>query len=216
MKRMTFITGHYGSGKSEFSVNLALTKKIHMLIDLDIVNPYFRSRELEKLLSENNVQLVASSVKDSLGSDLPYIAKEAFIPFHKNYVTSVFDLGGDPVGARVLRQFSEFYDEREADLLLCINVYREKTADPEGIISTIREIEESSGQKITGLINNSNFLRDTTYEDLLYGEKVIKKVTESTGLEIMYTGVYEDIIKLCGPLAGEILALKLYLRKKWL
>jgi len=66
MKRMTFITGHYGSGKSEFSVNLALTKKIHMLIDLDIVNPYFRSRELEKLLSENNIQLVASSVKDSL------------------------------------------------------------------------------------------------------------------------------------------------------
>ena len=216
MKRMTFITGHYGSGKSEFSVNLAITKKIQMLIDLDIVNPYFRSRELEEHLSLNNVQLVASPIRAALGSDLPYISKEAFIPFHQNYVTSVFDLGGDPVGARVLRQFSDIYDEKETDLLLCVNVYREKTGSIVGILEMIQEIEASSGYKITGLINNSNFLRDTNYEDLLYGEKILKEVAVKTGLQICYTGVYEDIIDSCGTLAGEVLAMKLYLRKKWL
>ncbi len=71
MKRITFITGHYGSGKSEFAVNLAISEGANMIVDLDIINPYFRSRELARLLEEKNVSLVSSPLKDATGSDLP-------------------------------------------------------------------------------------------------------------------------------------------------
>lgn len=216
MKRITFITGHYGSGKSEFSVNLAIIKNVKMLVDLDIVNPYFRSRELENTLNENNIKLVSSTVPDSLGSDLPYISKEAFEPFHNQELSAIIDLGGDGVGAKLIRQFSDLIKYEEVDLLFCINCYRDLTSTPDKIIEMIHEIESSGGLKVTGLINNSNFLRDTVYEDLLYGEKIVKEVSGKMNLDIVYTGVYEDIIKHCGKLEGELIPLKLYLRKKWL
>ena len=216
MKRITFITGHYGSGKSEFAVNLAIMEGIDLLIDLDIINPYFRSRELAQLLAENNIKLISSPLKDALGSDLPYIAKEAFAPFSNMATRSIYDLGGDRAGARLLRQFKDMMMPDEVDLLLCVNVYRELTSSSEKIVDMIRQIEESGGFQISGLINNSNFLRDTTYDDLLYGESILKEVEKRCQLDIVYTGVYEDIISKCGPLAGKVIPLKLYLRKKWL
>ncbi|HOA79045.1 MAG: ATP-binding protein [Bacilli bacterium] len=216
MKRITFITGHYGSGKSEFAVNLAISEGANMIVDLDIINPYFRSRELARLLEEKNVSLVSSPLKDAAGSDLPYIAKEAYQPFSAPDIRAIYDLGGDRAGARLMRQFKDLMNIAEVDLLLCVNVYRELTSSPEKITDIIRQIEESAGFRVTGLINNSNFLRDTTYDDLLYGETVLKEVEKRTRLAIVYTGVYEDLAKKCGPLAGQVIPLKLYLRKKWL
>lgn len=215
MKKITFITGHYGSGKSEFTVNLAIQKKISTVVDLDIVNPYFRSRELEKILTEYQIKLISSTEKNALGSDLPFISPEAFAPFHSNE-TAIYDLGGDGVGAKLIRQFLDLIEPENVDLLLCINVYREQTSKHEKIIKMIKEIEVSSGLKVTGLINNSNFLRDTTYDDLLVGEKIIQEVVNITGLPILYTGVYEDILHKCSTLQGEVIPLKLFLRKKWL
>jgi hypothetical protein len=216
MKRITFITGHYGSGKSEFSVNLALLKQVDYLIDLDIVNPYFRSRELEGLLGQASIEMISSPLKDALGSDLPFISARAYEPFQGKEKTAIFDLGGDDVGAKVTRQFLDRLDIEEVDVLLCINVYREKTSSKEGIHMMVQQIEGASGLKITGLINNSNFLRDTNYEDLLIGEKILQEVAKERNISIKYTGVYENIVKMCGPLAGEVIPLKLYLRKKWL
>src|SRR5690606_32713443 len=128
----------------------------------------------------------------------------------------IYDLGGDPVGARILRQFVDTLKIEEADLLLCINVYREQTSSVEKILKMINDIESSGGLKINGLINNSNFIRDTVYQDLLDAEEIIKEVAKIKNLEIIYTGVYENILKSCGPLGGEIIPLKIYLRKKWL
>lgn len=157
MKRITFIAGHYGSGKSEFSLNLAIQKRVSTLVDLDIVNPYFRSRELEKLLNENHVKMVSSPLEKALGSDLPFISSQAFSPFSQPQVTAIYDLGGNGVGAKLIRQFLDFINKEETDLLLCINIYREETDDVAKIIKMINEIESSGGLKVTGLINNSNF-----------------------------------------------------------
>ena len=216
MKRITFITGHYGSGKSEFSLNLAIIKHMTMLIDLDIVNPYFRSRELESILNQNQIKLVASTLKNSLGSDLPFISGDSFQPFLNKNIKAIYDLGGDHVGARLLRQYDEFTNDEEVDLLLCINVFREETATSEKILKMIADIESSAGIRISGLINNSNLLRDTTIDDVLYGEKIIKEVSAFTNLEILYTGIKTDIIDHSIELAGEVIPLQLYLRKKWL
>lgn len=215
MKRLTFITGHYGSGKSEFSVNLAIRKGIKNIVDLDIVNPYFRSRELVDILKKSDIELISSPVENSLGSDLPYIAREAYTLINSQD-TVIYDLGGDPVGARILRQFVDSIKLEDADLLLCINVYREQTSTAEKINKIIDEIESSGGLKVTGLINNSNFIRDTTYQDLLDAEEIIIEVAKQRNLDILYTGVYENIYDSCGELLGEVIPLKLYLRKKWL
>ena len=214
MKKITIITGHYGSGKSEFSINLALNKKVDMLIDLDIVNPYFRSRELMPLLKENNIELVSSSLENSLGSDLPFISKDAFLPFSNNNIKAIYDLGGDNVGAKLLKQFN--ITQEDVDFLLCINIYRERSQTAEQIFNLIKEIETSSGVKVTGLINNSNFLRDTTFDDIKLGEEEIKKLYNTTNLKIKYTGVYENINLQNHDFEGELIPLKLYLRKKWL
>ena len=214
MKRITFICGHYGSGKSEVATNLAIKKQVKMIFDLDIVNPYFRSRELEDLFNEHHIKIISSTLKDTTSSDLPFISHEIMQPFHAPNLSAIYDLGGNGVGARMLRQFSEVINE-EVDLLIVININRMETSNVELIIKMIDSIEASSGVKVTGLINNTNLLRETTVEDILKGEKVIKEVGRIRNLDILYTGVYKNIntdIKFC----GERLDLQLYLRKSWL
>lgn len=215
MKRITFITGHYGSGKSEVATNLAIQTGVDVIVDLDIVNPYFRSRELQDVFDKHNIKLVSSTLESALGSDLPYISPNVFNPFINKDTKAIFDLGGDGVGARMLRQFSDYINE-EIDLLLCINIYREETNTANGIIRMIRSIESSGGIKVTGLINNTNLLRDTTIEDLKKGEEIIKEVSKTLNLDIVYTCIGEYIDNVDYKFAGKNIRLKLYLRKHWL
>ena len=212
MKRITFITGHYGSGKSEVATNLAIIKHVDMIIDLDIVNPYFRSRELETVFNTHGIKLVGSPVANSLGSDLPFISSEIMTPFIYPHLKAVYDLGGDAVGARLLRQFSL---NEECDLLLCINIYRDDTSSVDKIIKMIDSIEAMGGAKITGLINNTNLIRNTTIDDIIKGEAIIKQVSEIKHLDIKYTTVNIPL-KREVKFAGELLEIELYLRKKWL
>ena len=216
MKRITIITGHYGSGKSEFSINLALAKQVDYLVDLDIVNPYFRSREQANLLEEHGVKLISSTIPKSLGSDLPYIAKESFHPFYQSSIRAIYDLGGDDIGARLLRQYQHIILDEEAILLLCINVFREQTSTVQKILQVMQKIESSGGVKIGGLINNSNFLRETTIEDVMYAQEIIQEVARQSKLPICYTALRKDLLPYADNLAGEVLGLTLYLRKKWL
>lgn len=216
MKRITFIAGHYGSGKSEFSLNLAINKKVNVLVDLDIVNPYFRSREVEEKLKEFEIKLISSSLKNALGSDLPFLSSDIYLPFYNKEITAIYDLGGNDTGAKIFRQFSDLYILEEVDLLLVINVYREDTGTKELIIKMIQSIESSTGIKVSGLINNSNYLRETKIKDILNGEKIILEVAKSLDLKVVYTAVYEELVNNELKFQGEIIPLKLYLRKIWL
>ncbi len=211
MKNITFIVGHYGSGKSEFSINYAINKGIEMIIDLDVVNPYFRSREVEQLLNENKIELAASPLEKSSGSDLPFVSSKMYFPFYKE-IKAVYDLGGNDVGAKLLRQFSELV--KDYDMFLVINIFREETETKEKIIKMINQIEGSSGLSVTGLINNTNLLRDTTKEDVLLGEQLVKEVSKELNLPIVFTSVKEDLAN--NKFEGEVMPLKLYLRKEWL
>ncbi len=211
MKNITFIVGHYGSGKSEFSINYAIKKGMEMIIDLDVVNPYFRSREVESVLNEHGIELAGSPMEKSSGSDLPFVSSKMYFPFYKE-IKAVYDLGGNDVGAKLLRQFSEFVKDYE--MLLVVNIYREETENKEKIIKMINQIEGSSGLNVTGLINNTNLLRSTTKEDVLLGEKIVKEVSEELNLPIVFTSVKEDLVN--NKFEGEVLPLKLYLRKDWL
>lgn len=215
MKRITIITGHYGSGKSEVATNLAIQKHVDAIIDLDIVNPYFRSRELEIEFKSHNIKLISSTIANALGSDLPYISPQVFEPFINKNIKAIYDLGGDGVGARLLRQFSDYLDN-DIDLLCCINIFREETSSVTKILKMINILESGGGVKITGLINNTNLLRDTSLEDIKNGERIIKEVAELTKLPIVYTSVGNYLDTTGTLFAGEKLEIELYLRKKWL
>lgn len=215
MKRITIISGHYGSGKSECSINLAIHHRVSMVVDLDIINPYFRSREQEKLLATYGIEMIASPLENALGSDLPYISKKIYLPLYDTSKTAIYDLGGSVSGARLVRQITD-YLTNDYDHLLCVNIYRDETKDEASIIQTIHAIEGSSGIKVTGFIHNSHLLRETTIEDVVVGQKILRKVAKKMQLPIVYTCIFEDVDLKNKQFDGEMILMKLYLRNLWL
>jgi len=217
MKRITIISGHYGSGKSEVSVNLAINNKIDYLVDLDIINPYFRSRGLASFLEENNIHLVESTVKGMLGSDLPYVSGEGVVPFVNPDITAIYDLGGTENGARVLIQFLDrVKDISEIDFLCCVNIFRPETANVKGILDTISMYEAETQMRVTGLINNTNLINETEEEDIIRGEEILKEVSKQLNIPIVYTVIEETRKDFNYKFMGERISLIRYIAKKYL
>lgn len=187
MKRITIITGHYGSGKSEIAINLAISHSLDMLVDLDVVNPYFRSRSAHEILKANGVELVGSTLDKSSGSDLPYISPRGRTPFTNKDVHAIYDLAGSVSGAKVMMQYNDYVDKEDYDLFLTVNVYRPDTANKDAIMQTIAMIEGASQMKVTGLINNANLMNETEDAHLLHGQTVLKKVSNALNVPIVYT-----------------------------
>ena len=218
MRRITIISGHYGSGKSEISVNLAIQKKIDYLVDLDIINPYFRSRSLDVLLEENNIHLVESTVKGMLGSDLPYVSGEGVIPFVNREITAIYDLGGTENGVKVLIQFLDrVKDIKEIDFLCTVNIFRPETSDVKSILQTISMYEAVTQLKITGLINNTNLIKETEEVDIIRGEEILKEVSKKLNIPILYTVIEENNHpNYKYKFLGERLVLTRYVAQRWL
>jgi Mrp family chromosome partitioning ATPase len=216
MKRITIIAGHYGSGKSEISVNLALLNKVDYIVDLDIINPYFRSRALDDLFTENGIKLVESTVKGMLNSDMPYVSGEGAVPFVNKNVTAIYDLGGTENGAKVLIQFLHRTDDySDVDFLVSVNTFRPETANSELILKTITLLEAQTQLKVTGLINNTNLIDETEESDVIHGEEVLKEVSNKLGIPIVYT-VVEEHKNFTYQFMGERITLSRYVARKWL
>jgi len=216
MKRITIIAGHYGSGKSEISVNLALDNQVDYIVDLDIINPYFRSRALSDLFEEHNIKLVESTVKGMLNSDMPYVSGEAVVPFVNKKVTAIYDLGGTENGAKVLVQFIDRADDySDVDFLCTVNIFRPETATADLIMGTITMLEAQTQLKITGLINNTNLMKETELEDVIRGEAILKDVSNRLNIPIVYT-VVEENLNYTYKFEGERINLIRYVAQKWL
>lgn len=215
MKNITFLTGYYGSGKSEITVNLAIQKQLNIVVDLDVINPYFRSREMGDVLSDYGIESISSDLNEKVHLDMPYVSSKIFKPFHHQNSKAIYDLGGNDQGAKLLRQFDN-YHKTPIDLYIVVNIYRYETSDADKIMHLINKIEGMGGFKVTGLINNSNLLRETTKEDILTGQDVLRTVREATGLPIVYTTVWEKVAIDDQEVEGELIKLKLYFRKDWL
>lgn len=215
MKRITFLTGYYGSGKTEIAINLAIQKQVDFVVDLDIINPYFRSRELEELLKEKDIEMISSDMDSKMHLDMPYISKKIYQPLNNTSKRAIYDLGGNDQGAKLLRQFDDYHEE-EYDLLLVVNIFRTETDSVDKIIKLINKIEGISGFKVTGLINNSNLLKDTTVNDVLQGERILQSVSKKLNLDIIFTSVWEDLVFEDNfKTSIKVLRLKLYFRKNW-
>lgn len=221
-RRIRIITGHYGSGKTEFAVNYV--KKLResvdgrvAIADLDIVNVYFRSREKKEELEEKGIQVIASNL-DTAVADVPAVSGAMTMPVINKEYQYVVDLGGNDVGTLVLGRIKPLLDHAEADFFMVVNAYRPNTSTPEGIIEQMENLEYAAGLKVTGFINNTNLVRETTAACLLHGDEVLKEVTKRTGVPVKYVSYVKDVMteEIPEGLSGELFPMEFNMRKTWM
>ncbi|QAT62586.1 ATP-binding protein [Acidilutibacter cellobiosedens] len=219
-KRIRIVTGHYGSGKTEFSVNyaveLAKIKRKVALVDLDVINLYFRSREKSSLLENMGIKVISSSI-NAPAVDIPAISGEVYAPLEDESYDVVLDLGGDPAGARVLGRYEEFFVNGKYDMFYILNANRQETSTADKAIEYLKRIENMARIKVTALVNNTHMLKSTTVDDLLRGQKVALEVSEKLDIPIKYISVIKNVAALLPKdMKGEIFPMDLYMREEWM
>lgn len=188
-KKVTVISGPYGSGKTNIAVNLAMDiakgGEICRIADLDIVNPYFRSADNEKMLNEIGVQTMIPIFANT-NVDIPALPPNYQLLF-TGEGKSVADVGGDGDGAAVLGLSHDDYIEAGYNMYFVYNRYRYITAEPEGALEVLNEIKRASGLEFHGIINNSNLGRETTEETVLNSIPYAERLAEIAGLPMLFT-----------------------------
>ncbi|NLY72472.1 MAG: ATP-binding protein [Tissierellia bacterium] len=219
--RIKVVTGHYGTGKTEFSVSLAMKlaaqgEKV-ALADLDIVNVYFRSRERSELLEKAGVRVISSLLGHNSSLDLPAISGEVRGPIYDGKTQVIIDVGGDQAGTNALVNFRDDLIENGYEMLYVINSNRKETQDLDGALKHLDGIEFVSGLKVTGLVVNTHLLWETKAEDLMEGYKLAQEVSKTRGLPIVYiSGIKEALEGLDPDLEGERLEIGMYMREAWM
>ncbi len=195
-KKITVFAGHYGSGKTNLAVNYALRLRESgeevSVCDLDLVNPYFRTKVSEKLFAERGIRMIASEFANS-NVDLPAIPSAAYSVFSAPGY-SVVDLGGDDRGAYALGRFAELLEEcGDYQMLLVISMYRPDTRTPQDTIEVMREIEEACHVKFTGVVNNSNLGKLTRAEHVVESVGYADEVCKLAGIPLVMTAYPEEL-----------------------
>jgi hypothetical protein len=217
-KQITVISGHYGTGKTEFAVNLAFAMardgRKTALADLDIVNPYFRSYERSRELEREGITVFVTS---NLGkADIPALPPDIMSIFVNRQQQSIIDLGGDPVGARVLGYYQPQLDRIDFDYWFVINQNRVENATIEKVESYLRITESTSKQRITGIVNNTHLGDETTAEVILRGDAFAAKVAEAMNLPLICTvGEHKFENALKSRLYGSFFPIERYMTKPW-
>lgn len=222
-KRVRIITGNYGSGKTEFAVNyvkqLAGIRDKVAIADLDIVNPYYRSRERFEDFKKLGIELIGSVLtEDSM--DMPALSGRILVPFIDKSFDYVVDLGGSEIGANVLGRFKGDLDSSEIDFLMVVNIYRPEMSDVEGVCHELELLEKRTGLKVTGFVNNSNLIHLTTIEDILAGDRLLQEVTARTGVSVRYTTcMMEEVgdqVDQLRDVQGELFPMHYNMRASWM
>lgn len=194
---MTLLSGHYGSGKTNIAVNIALELKKHRdnvaIADLDIVNPYFRTKDSQAELENAGIRFICSEYANT-NLDIPALPQQMYSITDDQTLTAVMDIGGDDRGALALGRYTPaLIEENNYDMLLVVNRFRPLTPDAESTVEIMREIEAAGGLPFTGIINNSNLGDETTPEDVLSSLEYAEKISSLTGLPIKMTTVRAEI-----------------------
>lgn len=217
MKKITIITGHYGSGKTNLAVNLAMLAAAEgnkvTVVDLDIVNPYFRTADFKKLFEENGITLVAPDYANS-NLDIPSLQ------FDLEQIASsdsklIIDVGGDDAGAFALGRFSAplsaFGDDLE--MIYVVNQRRFLTQNAEQALSLMYEIEAASRMKHTAIVNNTNLGSETTLEIVQESEEFASEVAEKAGLPLLFTTCPEEAAEFSEN--EDSMPVKVYVKPLW-
>lgn len=204
-KRVTLLCGHYGSGKTNAAVNMALdlakVGKKTLLADLDIVNPYFRAKDSSDDLKKHGIRLICSEYANT-NLDIPALPQDIYTITDDRTYSAVIDVGGDDRGAYALGRIAPaLKEENDFDCLLVINKFRPLTPDAASVDEVRKEIETAGRLPFTGIINNSNLGAQTTAEDVLSSVNFANEVSALTGLPIVMTCFEKRLLK---ELSGKV------------
>lgn len=225
MKRIIVICGHYGSGKTELSVSLAMQLikesarpwKQLSLVDLDVANPYFRSREKREMLEKAGVTVHADTFGGMQAAELPALTASLRGPLENPDCQVIIDLGGNDAGARVLRQFRKYFEGDEHELWAVVNFRRYETQTLQDAQSHVLSIERELSMPVDALINNTHLLRETTPGIILKGHEMAKELALSMAKPLLFTCYPAGVID-AGDLEGiaPLMPLQLYMRPAYL
>ncbi len=192
-KRLTLVCGHYGSGKTNVAVNMAVDLKNSRervaLADLDIVNPYFRAKDSEDLLKQNGIRFISSEFANS-NVDLPSLPPDIYALTDDRSLSAVLDIGGDERGALALGRLAPaIVEEADYEMYMVINKYRPLTPDAQSVLEVLREIEYACHIPFTGIINNSNLGAETDCDTVLKSLAFAEEAARLAGLPLVMTTV---------------------------
>lgn len=217
MKKITIVTGHYGSGKTNLSVNLAVKAvqegKSVAVVDLDLVNPYFRTADFREFFESKGIKLIAPDFANS-NLDVPSIQFD-IEQLAMNEDCLIIDVGGDDAGAFALGRFAEslLCFKNDTDMLYVINQRRYLTETAGEAVKLMYEIESAARLKHTAIVNNTNLGRETTVEIINKSSDFAKKITEKTGLPLAFTTCPEELCELIDM--PDIFSVKVYVKPLW-
>lgn len=213
-KRLTLFAGHYGSGKTNIAVNYAMLladegKKV-CIADLDIVNPYFRTKDSEAELKEKGITLISSRYANT-NVDLPAIPAESYRLVQDKSIYGVIDIGGDDRGAYALGRFADAIKaEGDYRMAFVLNRHRPLTSTVEDTVEIMREIEAAAGLKFNCIVNNSNIGSETTADTVRASIPFAEALSVATGLPIWLNTAEKSVAEKL----SEIPTLPLSLQKK--
>lgn len=233
-EKITLFLGNFGSGKTEVAVNFALHCAHHRvgekaaLVDLDLVNPYFRSRESREVLESRGVRVVLPD-RQYLNADLPILVPEvrgllklvlADVPEEEGREIPVshviLDVGGDDVGARVLGALSDALPEGAYRACMVLNANRPMTRDVAGIRRILGEIETAGAMKVTGFVSNTHLMEETNLETIIEGRKLAAEARDATGLPLQFVCVPAGLVdEARNAVPEEILPIYRFLTPPW-
>lgn len=228
MKQYIVVIGNFGSGKTELALNLAFaaakTQRVS-LVDLDIINPYFRSSERKRELEAAGIRFFSPTYAD-LGVEVPSLPAEIYSVFSNDSNLVVFDVGGDATGAIALGQYRRFFKEVESvETLYVINARRPFSCELGLNLDMIGKVTEAGRIRIDALVNNTNLSQETSVKDLVDGYRMVRDVSLDTGIPVKYTTGCEPVISEFAAYAkangleerfvGEVLPIERYMHRDW-
>lgn len=212
-KRIVILAGHYGSGKTNIAVNIAFSlnregKKVSVC-DLDIVNPYFRTKDSLEDFQKAGIRLISSEFANT-NVDVPALPQAMYAVMDDRDGHYVLDIGGDDRGALALGRLApSIVEENNFEMLLVVNFFRPLTRDNQSMLEVMREMEQAAGIRFTGIVNNSNLGEETTPEDVLSTVEKARSFSELCGLPILMTSVREELYETLREKIADLYPLKL-------
>ncbi len=225
-KRILIVTGHYGSGKTEFAVSLAMSLAKNnttgfprlAICDLDVVNPYFRTRERTDDLESSGVKVYGGIYGKGTTAEIPEISPAVKAPMEDPGCFTIIDAGGNDAGARILKQFEKYFQGPDTYIAAVVNTSRPETSTLEGAVLQLKSIEQELCLEIDGIVSNTHMLLETSAEDVIRGFEFCGKLCGDMGKELLCVCYPEKLVSEneISNISSRKMPLGMYMRQSWL